>query len=64
MNDLLSTADIARLLGLTRDYTTDKLTKRPGFPKPRVAISQKTRRWAREEVELWMRDPEKSHNAR
>lgn len=62
MSDLLNTADIARLLGLSRDYTTDKLTKKPGFPKPRVAISQKTKRWAREDIENWMRGPNKSPN--
>jgi predicted DNA-binding transcriptional regulator AlpA len=63
MNDLLSTADIARLLGLTRDYTTDKLTKKPDFPKPRVSVSQKLRRWAREDIESWMRGPTKSQKA-
>jgi predicted DNA-binding transcriptional regulator AlpA len=62
MNDLLGTADIARMLGLSRDYITDKLTKKPGFPKPRVAISQKTKRWAREDIEQWMRGPQKSPN--
>lgn len=60
MAELLSTADIARMLGLTRDYTTDRLTKKPGFPKPRVAISQKTKRWAREDIEKWMSGPSES----
>ncbi len=62
MNDLLGTAEIAQMLGLSREYTTDKLTKKPGFPKPRVSVSQKTRRWAREDLEQWMRGPEKSPN--
>jgi predicted DNA-binding transcriptional regulator AlpA len=60
MSELLSTADIAQMLGLTREYTTDTLTKRPGFPPPRVNASQKLRRWAREDVEQWLSGPEKS----
>lgn len=63
MNDLLSTGDIAQLLGLTRDYTTDKLTKRPDFPKPRVAVNQKLRRWSRQDVENWLSGPQQSRNA-
>ena len=57
MNDLIDTMGIAQLLGLTRDYTTDRVIKRPDFPKPRIAISQKTKRWAREEVERWASSP-------
>jgi predicted DNA-binding transcriptional regulator AlpA len=62
MNDLIGTADIANMLRLTRDYVTDRLTKKPGFPKPRVAISQKTRLWSRSDIEKWMA-PQESRNA-
>ena len=48
--DWISTADIATMLGLTREHVTDQLTKRPGFPKPEVNLSQKTRRWDRAAV--------------
>lgn len=60
--DLLSTADIARMFGLTREYITDKLTKKPDFPKPRVRVSQKTTLWARADIEQWA-SPTKSPNA-
>lgn len=53
MSDLIDTSEIARMLGLTRSYITDKVTKRDDFPKPKIAISQKTVRWARDEVERW-----------
>lgn len=51
--ELVDTAEVARMLGLTREYVTDKLTKRPGFPKPAVNVSQRLRRWRRAEVEAW-----------
>lgn len=54
---LIDTKDIAELLGLTRDYVTDRLTKQPGFPKPKINISQKTRRWCREEILQWAAVP-------
>ena len=31
MSDLLDTADIARLLEITREHCTDRVTKRPDF---------------------------------
>lgn len=51
--DLIDTAEVARMLGLTREYVTDKLTKRPGFPKPVLNASQRLRRWRRADVESW-----------
>lgn len=53
MTALLDTAQIAKLLGLQREYVTDKLTKQPGFPKPRVNRSQRLRRWAEADVLKW-----------
>lgn len=50
---LIDTKQIASLLGLTRTYVTDKLTKRPDFPRPRVDKSQRLRRWAEAEVMAW-----------
>ena len=49
----MTTKDIADLYGLNREYVTDKLTKRPDFPKPAVNVSQRFRRWNRSEVERW-----------
>ena len=50
---LLSTADIAADLGLARQYVTDRLTKRPDFPAPKLRLSQKVVKWAREDYERW-----------
>ena len=47
---LIGTGDIAALLGLSREHVTDCLTKRVGFPRPVVNLSQKLRRWDRAQV--------------
>jgi predicted DNA-binding transcriptional regulator AlpA len=59
MDDLLDTADIADLLKCTREHVTDRLTKRADFPRPRVNLSQKLKRWAREDVVAWMARPKR-----
>lgn len=48
--DLLDTADIAAILGVSRQYITDHLSKLPKFPAPVINLSQKLRRWDRAEV--------------
>ena len=47
---LLDTEGIASLLGCTREHVTDRLSKKPGFPKPKINLSQKLRRWDKDEV--------------
>jgi predicted DNA-binding transcriptional regulator AlpA len=54
MSPLLDTAQIATMLGMTREYVTDRLTKRPDFPKPRVALSRKMKRWAECDIREWL----------
>lgn len=54
MTALLDTAQIATMLSLKREYVTDRLTKRPDFPKPRLALNQKTKRWAEADIREWM----------
>lgn len=34
----MSAADIAELLGLSREYVTDRITKRLDFPKPFTTV--------------------------
>ncbi|WP_066338459.1 helix-turn-helix transcriptional regulator [Azohydromonas lata] len=51
---LLDTADIAALLGVRRDHVTDRLSKRPDFPRPHVNLSQKLRRWRAEDIAAWL----------
>lgn len=54
MSALLDTGAIARLLGLNREYVTDKLTKRPDFPRPALNLSRRLRRWKEADIHAWM----------
>lgn len=54
MSALIDTGQIASMLGVTREHVTDKLTKRPDFPPPRVNLSRRLRRWAEADVTAWM----------
>jgi predicted DNA-binding transcriptional regulator AlpA len=51
--DLISTEEIAKMLGVSRAHATGRIVKRPDFPKPAVNISQRLRRWERRAVERW-----------
>jgi predicted DNA-binding transcriptional regulator AlpA len=51
---LIGTDGIAKMLGLDRAYVTDRLTKRPDFPRPALDLSRKTRRWDKTAIEVWM----------
>ena len=51
----LDTAGIAALLGVTREHATDRITKRPDFPKPYINVSRRLRFWRVSEVQAWMR---------
>jgi predicted DNA-binding transcriptional regulator AlpA len=54
MNDLIDTKDIAQMLGVTRAHCVGRIVKRPDFPKPAVALSQRLKRWRKVEVMKWM----------
>lgn len=54
MTPLLDTAQIAATYGLSRAYVTDRLTKRPDFPAPKMNLSRKLRRWCAREVARYM----------
>lgn len=56
MSELIGTAEIADDLCLDRDYVTRRVVKRPDFPPPRLRLSQKVVKWAREEFEAWKRN--------
>ena len=51
---LLTLDDITALLQMRREYVRDTLTKRPDFPRPAIAISQKLRRWSALDVSAWV----------
>ena len=54
MNDLIDTKDIAQMLGVTRAHCVGRIVKRPDFPKPALAVSQRLKRWRKAEVMKWM----------
>lgn len=53
MTELLNTRAIAVMLKLSRGHVTNRLVKTPGFPRPKVQVSRKTRLWDRAEVLAW-----------
>lgn len=52
--ELIDTAEIARILGVSRAHCVGRLIKRPDFPRPAVNISQRLRRWQRDAVMRWI----------
>lgn len=57
--ELLTLDDIAAMYKCSKVYARDKLVKRPGFPRPSLALSQKMRRWLRDDVESWIESQRK-----
>ena len=45
LSDELDPGQAAALLGVSRRYFVDELSKRQGFPKPSTNLSNKTRKW-------------------
>lgn len=50
---LIDTLDISKMLGVSRQHVVARMTKRPDFPKPCINISQRLRRWRKEDVMKW-----------
>ena len=50
MLDLVGTKEIAHMLGVCQAHVTNRIVKRPDFPKPVVNLSQRLRKWRREDV--------------
>lgn len=61
--DLIDLDAIATMTGAKRSYTRDSIVKRPDFPRPSLALSQKMRRWNRQDVERWL-ERQMQRNAR
>jgi predicted DNA-binding transcriptional regulator AlpA len=51
--NLIDTAGIAQILGVSRAHVTDRLTKQHDCPKPFINRSQKLRRWKQDDVFMW-----------
>ena len=52
---LIDAGEIALMLGLTRRHVLRAIITRPDFPAPAQYISQKTRRWLRQDVLNYLR---------
>lgn len=54
MTALIDTKQIAGILGMSREYVTDRLTKRQDFPRPYIDLNRKVRRWKEADVMDWL----------
>lgn len=59
MPERIDTKQIADYLQRSREYVTDRLTKRPDFPRPVIDRSRRLRFWLRADVEAWARGDQK-----
>lgn len=46
---------IAETTGLRREYVRDRVVTRADFPSPALELSQKSRKWNREDFERWLK---------
>lgn len=54
MTDMIGTKEIATMLGVSREHCVNRIIKRPDFPRPAIDLSQRMRRWKRQDVMRWM----------
>lgn len=54
MTEYIDAMEIANTLGLSRTYVVNVLVKKLDFPRPALNLSQKTRRWLRDDFEGWV----------
>lgn len=63
MSAYIDTGQIAEILGLSRRYVTNHLTKRADFPEPALNLSQRARRWKEADIRAWLRRVHPSREA-
>lgn len=51
---LIDLDEMATQIGMSRKFVRDRVVKRPDFPPPAMALSQKTRRWDSYAFEAWV----------
>ena len=54
MSTTIGTAEIAEMLGVSREHVTNRVTKRKDFPAPSIALTQRMRRWKEADVRAWI----------
>ena len=52
----IGTAEIAEMLGVTREHVTNKVVTRTDFPAPVMRLSQKRRLWSLDQVMAYLAD--------
>ena len=52
--NLIDLTEIATMTHLPRRYVRDRLVKSGGFPAPALSLSQRIRRWDRQDVAEWI----------
>lgn len=57
--NLVAVADIAKLLGLSPRHVRERLVNKAGFPRPRIVLSTKTRRWDMDDIQTWVEQQKK-----
>ena len=62
MSSLIDTRAIAEILGLSARHVRENLVNQPGFPRPAVQLSIKSRRWDLGDVQLWLDKQRKKCN--
>ena len=56
---LIDRAVVAAKIGVKRRFLRENLEKKPGFPKPRKALTQKTVLWSERDIDLWIQRDER-----
>lgn len=53
LTELMGTKEIANLLGVSRAHCVARIVKRPDFPKPAIDLSQRLKKWKRNDILSW-----------
>lgn len=53
MANEIDAGTVSQLLDVSRQHFTDRISKRPDFPKPVVDYSARNRKWRFDEVMKW-----------
>lgn len=57
MTNEIDAAQVAQVLGVSRQHFTDRISEKPDFPKPVVNFSARSRRWRYDQVLRWRARP-------
>jgi len=55
LSPLVNISELAALFGVSRKHAANRIVTRPDFPAPVVRLSQRTRKWSREDVTSYLK---------